>query len=369
MDFGSLVPANNQIIREMQPSPGFDSGRLSGPRLYPELPSQESALGESIRILLKRKWIIVACLVTIFSVVAIASLKMTPVYEAGGTIEINKPDASLNFQNAATFSLDYYDPTELETELKILQSDLLATQVIRELNLDRRTDFAGPPLAPSSSLDLTPDSLQTDPSRVSAMVGSFKGSLRVALSPNTRIIEVHYRNPDPQMAANVVNTLMQTYVENNFKARFESTMQASDWLSKQLVDLQMKVETSQEKLVRYQKQHEILGTDEKQNITMEKLDELNKELTSAESERMDKESLYRLVESGDPDAIASSAGGLSDAGSGTQSASQFLETLRGKQADIKIQAADLSTQFGPSYPKLSQLNNQLKEIDAQIQAE
>jgi succinoglycan biosynthesis transport protein ExoP len=369
MDFGSLVPANNQIIREMQPSPGFDSGRLSGPRLYPELPSQESALGESIRILLKRKWIIVACLVTIFSVVAIASLKMTPVYEAGGTIEINKPDASLNFQNAATFSLDYYDPTELETELKILQSDLLATQVIRELNLDRRTDFAGPPPAPSSSLDLTPDSLQTDPSRVSAMVGSFKGSLRVALSPNTRIIEVHYRSPDPQMAANVVNTLMQTYVENNFKARFESTMQASDWLSKQLVDLQMKVETSQEKLVRYQKEHEILGTDEKQNIITSKLDELNKQLTTAESDRMDKEALYRLVESGDPDAIASSAGGLQDAGSGSQAASALMESLRAKQADLKIQAADLSTQFGPSYPKLTQLNNQLKEIDAQIQAE
>ena len=53
---------------------------------------------------------------------------------------------------------------------------------------------------------------------------------------------------------------------NNFKTRFESTMQASDWLSKQLVDLQMKVETSQEKLVQYQKEHEILGIDEKQNI-------------------------------------------------------------------------------------------------------
>ena len=53
-------------------------------------------------------------------------------------------------------------------------------------------------------------------------------------------------------------------------------MQASDWLSKQLVDLQMKVETSQEKLVRFQKEHEILGADEKQNIITEKLGELNK---------------------------------------------------------------------------------------------
>jgi capsular exopolysaccharide synthesis family protein len=293
---------------------------------------------------------------------------MTPIYEASGTIEINKPDANLNFQNSATFNLDYYDPTELETELKILQSDLLATQVIRELNLDRGPELNGQAPPSPSSIDLAPDPLQSDPARASAAVGGFKSNLKVALSQNTRIIEVHYRSPDPQMAANVVNTLMQTYVENNYKARFESTMQASDWLTKQLVDLQMKVETDEEKLVRYQKEHEILGTDEKQNIIMSKLDELNKALTEAESERMDKEALYRLVESGDPDAIAASASSVTQ-GPSSQSASVLLDNLRTKQVDLKIQVADLSTQFGPSYPKLTQLNNQLKEVDAQIQAE
>lgn len=369
MDFGPLVPANNQIIREIQPNQGTDLARLPGQRMYPEPASQESAIGESVRILIKRKWVIVTTLVTIFSIVAIASLKMTPIYEASGTIEINKPDASLNFQNSATFNVDYFDPTELETELKILQSDILATQVIRELNLDRRPEIAGQAPPPSSSLDLTSDPLSTDPTRASALVGIFRGNLRVALSPNTRIIEVHYRSPDPQMAANVVNTLMQTYVENNFKARFESTMQASDWLSKQLVDLQMKVETSQEKLVKYQKEHEILGTDEKQNIITEKLDEINKDLTTAESDRMQKEALYRLVQSGDPDTVAANATSIQDGPSTGMSASQFLDGLRAKEADLKIQIADLNTQFGPAYPKLSQLNNQVKEVDAQIQAE
>jgi capsular exopolysaccharide synthesis family protein len=128
----------------------------------------------------------------------------------------------------------------------------------------------------------------------------------------------------------------------------------------------MKVETSQEKLVRYQKEHEILGNDEKQNITTSKLDELNKALTAAESERMDKESVYRLVQSGDSDTIASAATVLDGAGTGAQSASALLEGLRTKEADLRIQAAELSTQFGPSYPKVAQVNNQLKEIDAQI---
>jgi succinoglycan biosynthesis transport protein ExoP len=366
MDSGPLVQANTPTVREMQPAAG-DFGKSIGPRIYPELAPQESALGEYVRVLVKRKWTVLACLFTVFSVVAIASLKMTPVYEASGSIAINKPDSGLvNFNNSPTFNVDYFDPTELDTEVKILQSDLLALQVVKELALDRRPEFGGktPPLP--SSLDLAPDPLQADSARTSSLLGSFRGNLKVTLAPNTHIVEVHFRSPDKELAANVVNTLMSTYTENNFKSRFDSTMQASDWLSKQLVDLQMKVETSQEKLVRYQKEHEILGIDEKQNITTSKLDELNKALTAAESERMDKESVYRLVQSGDSDTIASAATLLDAAGTSSQSALALLEGLRTKEADLKIQAAELSTQFGPSYPKVAQINNQLKEIDAQI---
>jgi uncharacterized protein involved in exopolysaccharide biosynthesis len=357
MESGPLVP-NNPIIRDMLPANG-DFGKSTTPRVYPELLSQESALGEYVRVLVKRKWTVLACLVTIFSLVAIASLKMTPIYEASGSIAINKPDSGLvNFSNSPTFNVDYYDPTEMETEVKILQSDLLALQVIKELGLDRRPEFGGKNAPLSSSLDLAPDPLQVDAGRTTSLLSSFRGSLKVALAPNTHIIEVHYRSPDKDLAANVVNTLMTTYTENNFKSRFDSTMQASDWLSKQLVDLQMKVETSQEKLVHYQKEHEILGIDEKQNITTAKLDELNKALTSAESERMDKESVYRLVQAGDTESVASAATILDEAGANSQSASNLLENLRAKGAELKIQAAELSTQFGPAYPKLSQINNQ-----------
>src|SRR5271157_1371275 len=172
MEFGPLVPASGPLVREMQPGQGIDAGRSAGPPLYPDLPSHDSALGEYVRVLIKRKWIVVTCLATIFSVVAIATLRMTPIYEANGTIEIDKPDSSLNFQNSASFSLDYFDPTELETDIKILQSDLLALQVIQELHLDRGPEFAGQAPPPPSN-DLAPDPLQTDPSHAAAMVGSF----------------------------------------------------------------------------------------------------------------------------------------------------------------------------------------------------
>ena len=367
MDFGLPVQASGPVVREMQPVAGVEFGRPMDPSFYPQVPSQGSTLGEYLRILHKHKWTIVACFLTVFTVVAIASFRMTPVYDASGTLAINKMDSGLaGISGTGGVTFDYFDPTELDTQVKILQSDLLAVQVIKRLGLDHRPEYGGRS-ASSPSLDLTQDELDNDSAHVSSLLGSFKSSLRVTLIPNTRLIEIHYRSANAQMAADVVNALANTFVENNFKTKFESTMQASDWLSKQLVDLQMKVETSQEKLVRYQKEHEILGGDEKQNIITEKLDELNKELTTAESERMDKESIYRLMDSGDPDALAN-ASGLDLTGI-PGSNSSLLESLRSKQVDLRIQAAELSTQFGPSYPKLAQINNQIKEIDQQLQAE
>src|SRR6266536_154614 len=365
MDLGPLVPHNGGP-RELQPVEPTEFMKPMGPGLYSLLPSQESMPREYLRVLIKRKGMVLACIFGIFAATAIASLRQTPIYEAVGRIAVNKADSNVITFKDSVPVVDYMDPSDLDTEVRILQSDLLALQVVRQLNLDKRPEFGGQP--DLKQPNLVADPLQGDSSRTTAVLGGFKGNLRVSLIPNTRIMEIHYRSADPQLAANAVNTLAATYFEQNFKTKFESTMQASDWRSKQLVDLQMKVETSQEKLVRYQKEHEILGIDEKQNITTQKLDELNKELTSAESERMQREAAYRQTQSTDPEAVAAAIS--SDApGNTTSVGSVLIDKLREQQANLKIQIAYLSTQFGPAYPKVAQLNNQLKEIERQFQSE
>jgi len=376
MSSGPLVPQNNDPrsevaragdgLRELPSGEPVEFLRPIASSLYNVLPAQESTLREYMRVLIKRKWMVSAVVAGIFMVVAVASLRQTPVYEAVGQIAVNRVDPNIITFKDSGQSADYFDQSDLDTEVRVLQSDLMALQVIRQLNLDRRPEFGGH--SDQKQPNLVADPLQADSNRTSALLGGFRGSLRVTLIPNTRIIEIHYNSTDPQLAALAVNTLAATYVEQNFKTKFESTMQASDWLSKQLVDLQMKVETSQEKLVRYQKEHEILGTDEKTNITTAKLDEVNKEMTIAEFDRMQKEAVYRQTQSNDPDAIAAAIG--SDvAGSTSNLTSGLLEKLRDQQASLRIQVADLSTQFGPSYPKVAQLNSQLKEIDRQLQSE
>ena len=371
MDSGHLIPSGGQFLREPQGPYAVEVNRPTLPSPYSALPAQQdSVLREYLRVLIKRRWAVLSTLALIFSLVAIATLRATRIYEASGSIAINKTVPTLlNFKDEQNAGQDYYDPADLDTEVSILKSDMLALQVIKALNLDKLPEFGGSAPAPTDSLGLTTDELQPDSQRMTNLLDSFKGGLKVALRPNTRIIDVRYRSPDKDLAARVVNTLMHTYIEQNFKTRFESTMEASNWLSKQLVDLQMKVETSQEKLVTYQKEHEILGMDEKTNIITAKLDELNKELTSAESERMEKQAVYEMVQSADADTAAAAAINANGGSPATTSSSNLLEKLREQQADLNIQIAQLSTQFGPAYPKVTQLNSQLKEVNSQIQAE
>jgi capsular exopolysaccharide synthesis family protein len=363
--FPAISP-NSQNLREFSPVAVQFNRNLT--LNHPALATHDSILRDYLRVLIKRKWLVIGSLALVFGGSLIATLRTTPIYDAVGSIAINKPDPILqSIRDSGNVGMDYYDPTDLDTEVRILRSDLLALQVVRQLDLDHMREFGGTG-RPSSSLELTTDALQPDSSRANAVLGAFKSNLRVMLEPNTRIIDIHYKNPNKELAARVVNTLANTYIEQNFKTRFESTMQASDWLSRQLVDLQMKVETSQEKLVKYQKDHQILGIDDKQNITTDKLDELNKELTAAESERMQKESVYRLAEAGDSESAAAVAAGAAQSKT-SENSSVLLEKLQEQKSEIKIQIAQLSTQFGPAYPKVAQLNNQIQELDTQIQSE
>ena len=188
-------------------------------------------------------------------------------------------------------------------------------------------------------------------------MGKFHRSLLISSIPRTRLLEIRFSSPDPVLAAKAVNSVIDTYIEQNYKTHLEATTRTSDWLAQQLSELQMKVQESQEKLVQYQKEHGILGIDEKENIITSKLDELNKELTAAEGDRMQKESVYRLASSGDPDLLSN------------LDPSSPLVRLRSQEADLHRQLAQASVKFEPSYPKVEELNNELGAVQADIKIE
>ena len=233
---------------------------------HPFLAEELNPLLHYWRILKKRRWTVLAAASIIFALAVIATLRTTPLYQATSKVAIfpENPNA-LGFKGLEDSSPDYQYDVTLETQAAILRSDALAMKVIEAMRLDQNPKFTTvTPQRTGDSLQVS--SMQPDPAAVLALLGRFRSGLSVQLIPNSRLVQISYTDPDPRLATEIVNTLVRTFTEENFKTKYEAVTQTSDWLSTELADLQMKVQTSEEKLVRYQKDHSILGVDEKQNI-------------------------------------------------------------------------------------------------------
>jgi polysaccharide biosynthesis transport protein len=152
----------------------------------------------------------------------------------------------------------------------------------------------------------------------------------------------------------VANAVTSAYIERTFRTRYEATVQASDWLSKQLDDLKKNVESSQQRFTEYQKKSGIIGTDETHNIFIVQLEELNKQMAGAKGERILREARYRVAVSGNPELIADVA------------PTSTLAILRAQQADLKNQYAQLSAKYGSAYPRVEQVSTQLNQVEGSI---
>ena len=349
-----MMPTRSPLARNrVSDADPLDLPQFQTPPNYVPIAPEEPFWTNYWLVLRKRKWVVLATLVVVVTLATIVSLRTQPIYDAFAKIEINQPnsDALLGFKDVgAGVSPDYYSDSqfELATQVNILQSGTIALQVIKALNLDSSApEITGKPLI----------ARPPDRSKEASQIARFQASLHVVPLPETRLVEIRYSSPNPQMAATVVNTLVQTFIEENIKAKFDSTMQASEWLKKQLGDLQLKVETSQEKILRYQKENGMLGVDEKQNIITAKLDELNKEFTAVESDRIQKQSQYQQAMSGNAELLDNSE------------KDTLIGKLRSQEADLKMQYAQLNSQFGDSYPKVIELKDQIRQLQENIQAE
>jgi polysaccharide biosynthesis transport protein len=338
---------------EAEQIPGYrtlDSNRLD----------QDSRVLHYWCVLRKRKWVILATFVCVFLIFAIATLKTRRLYEASSKIAVfpENPNLFGPRDGGIGTPMDADPQAALETQASILHSDVLALKVIEAMQLDLNPAFAGSKIKHVEFQTPTPPNVEADPVQIAELLDRFHSGLNVKLIPATSLIEIRYIHPDPRLAAAITNALVKTFIEENFKTKYEAVTQTSDWLSKELADLQLKVELSEEKLVRYQKDHGIVGIDDKQNIVTAKLDALNTELTAAQTLRIQKEAEYKM-------SILRGAGvpKLSN-GSAT-----LLDKLREKEADLNTQYAEATTRFGSSFPKVVELNSQREQVRAEIAAE
>ena len=347
------MPDENKLV----PRENSSNGAVEMVPLSSHLPSwdfapREPHLYDYLLILRKHQWLVLSFLLTVVTIVSIATFRMQPVYVATARIEIDRENSNiLPFQGQDSYDymvdLDNY----IETQSKILTSETLALQTIRSAGLAGDPEFNS--AAPSEAVASGSLANQRRPPEL----GAFLGSLGVKRVPNSRLLDVSFESTDPQLAARLVNAHIENYIQSNFRSKYDATTRASTWLADQLSELKVKVEKSENDRLAYERENQIWQLDDKENITTQRLADLNKELTDAQADRMKKEALYDFAKSGDLDGVPQ------------MQSDTVLQDLLKKRADAQTQYTDALNQYGPNFPKVQRLRAEANEVDQLIEKE
>lgn len=319
------------------------------------------------RVIRKRRWTVLGAFAVLFSTVLVGSIFETPVYRAKALFEIDKENPSVaNPQEM--FLLDEVSDAYLETQYKVLASDDLAERVIHQLALDQQHEFlprvhAWPWRTNSVPLPTPPKptAAASDLSIRETVLTRFQNHLDIRPIRRSRVVELRFDSVDPELAARAVNAVADNYIQKNLEARWDATQKASDWLSTQLQDLKAKLEKSEDDLQKYATDNGLLylvtGKGDEESIVNQSVREIQEELTKAQADRMQKESLYRLVQAGNYGSLP----GVFD--------SNLIQELTVRLADLQRLRAQLSATFTPDYPKVKETQSEIAEIQESLERE
>ena len=335
--------------------PAVQSARsVNEPLLAPE---QAIITPSDVRkILIKRKWLILAGIVVGLAFAAVYILTTIPQFEAISLLDINSGKQS----NIGITDLVQEQQGGIEasiertaTEIAIMQSDTVSLDVINTLDLYHKEPFA-------QVFVRQPYNGKLSPGQRKEILAIFKGSSKITTKPGTDLVEVRFRNQSAAVSAEIANMIVEKYIDRSLRVRYEGTTRISDWLAKQLDNLKNQVTQAQDDLASYQKQNNLIGVDPNGNgedITLDNLRIANQQLSEAQADRVVKEARYRMALSGNPELLLSVA------------PSATLSQLQQQEAALTVQQAQLQSKFGPQWPRLKEIDASLAKVREDITGE
>jgi succinoglycan biosynthesis transport protein ExoP len=350
--------------------------QLPPPPGYTYAPYQEEKevhLRDYWKVIVKRRWIIIALFLIVLVATAVGTFTMKPVYRGTVSLQINKENPQVvDFKEI--FSVNMWDQNYYQTQYKILESRSLAKRVLQTLKLSEHPEFQLGPETPFqkwksdilkpilglwtfSKKKVASEKDSSEGKKETALVNQFLGKLKIEPVRNSRLVKVHFDSNYPELCAQVPNTLATNYIQQSVESRFIATEQIRDWLSKQLEDLKAKVERADEALQAFGSKHDIISLEDKENVTLQRLNELNDTLTKAEADRMTKEALYRQAKDRNFESLPSIL------------ENKLIMDLKQAYIQLETQSMKLSETFKPEYPEMVRLKSQMQSIQKRMDLE
>ncbi|MDQ0250195.1 capsular exopolysaccharide synthesis family protein [Sphingomonas kyeonggiensis] len=298
------------------------------------------------RIVWLWRWVLLASITAGIAAAIVVTLLTTPLYRAKAVIELNPPAVEVMEGKGPQFAQN--DQSFVETQGGLLRSRALSARVAQDLNL-----------ASNEALVPNPDLDRSVRQRIATDILS--SNLKVTASDRTRLVEISYSSPDPQLAARIVNGFADSYIQTSLERRYQASSYARDFLQRQIVKVRRDLENSERQLVAYAQQQGIIrtqqgeggGSSDTNSLAGASLVALNDALAAAETKRIAAEQQYREATRN---------------GNSTESAAQ-TSLLRGERAKLESEYREKATIFKPDYPELVALRSRIDALDEAVRKE
>jgi len=304
---------------------------------------QGISLRELGLIFLKRKWIVISTVLAVLAVATLVSFMIIPTYIAVGQILIEREPNILSFEDA--FQIEPFNDDYYQTQFRLLQSRALAAATIDRARLIENEAFVA---SVTESQKLPVGDLKNDVLLRGKLIDKFLRRLSVRLVRQTRLVQASFRDHDPKFATLALNGLFESYIEMNIQRRFQATEQATDFLTTQIVTLQAEIESNEKRLQEYGKEKNIIALSNTENTVIAKLGELNKALTDAQINRVNKETYYNEIRVATPDYIPDAL------------ANPLIQKIREEYNRLSREYTKQSQTFMPDYPEIRRMKAELE---------
>src|SRR5262245_30962130 len=359
-------------------------GRLPSTSSSPQpdmVGAQEVHLLDYVKVLHKRRWTAVTAFLLVVGTVTVYTFTATPIYEAKTRLLIETEEQNVvNFKQVVDedqTKADYY-----QTQYNILQSRALARRTLEQLKLWDKAPFGGPVTegfgvkkilaAPGAIVGLfkksddavaknqIPDAGET--ASQSKAIDTFLQHLAIAPIRNSRLVDVKYQLSDPALATSIVNSLAKNYIEQNLEYKFTASKEASDWLGQRLSEERKAVEAAEAKLQAYREQNDAISLSDRENITVQKLADLNAALTRAKTERIQKQAAYQQLNmsQSDPSKLDTFPAILTNS---------FIQQQKAALSELQRQYAQLSEKFGEKHPEIIRAKSAIQVAQSKLTGE
>jgi len=310
-------------------------------------PESEFHISQWLEIVRRRRKLIavVAAAVMVASLVLYA---ITPrVYRATTVLQIERRSGTnLALGQPAQFD-DWVDAQSFyPTQYRLLQSRGLAERVVRNLHLVDDPIF-NPGRATFLPSSTALDSATEDATATAGMAARILGGIEVNPIRNTRLVEISYTTTNPQLAARIANGITDAYIDWGVETRFATVGRASNFLASQIETIKQEIQDKEAQLQAYSRRTDIVALDPSSNVTLQRLEGLNRDYVAAVSERIAKEARYKEMMSSPDDAVADTfSGGL-------------IGQLRADQMKLERDYATKLNTYKPDWPAMLELKAQI----------